>query len=631
MRRAVCYSEPHQALAGEVGTWQLHYIPETNLPKNTKLRLDIDTFGREDIDWEIPSTDKKKDNAIFATLENGKTLTAKRICSEDQYAPDFEFTLPCKVEEGSRIIFTIGSAKPKKGKKPRGNRAQTYTQRKRPFYLYVDKGGKGRFDEPEIFTLDVKGNTLDFIQIITPSLVTKNKRFDISVRFRDVYGNLTASASDDTLIEISHDGMRESLKWKIFVPDTGHIILPNLYFTEEGFYKVYLKNLKTNEVFQSDPIYCQSEQKNSIFWGLLHGESEKVDSSENIESCLRHFRDEIGLNFYATSSFESLDETPNEIWKSIAQNIAEFNEEGRFVTFLGFQWQGVDKKEGLRHFVYLKDQRPLLRKNDTKSNTLKKIYKSHTNKDFLSIPAFTMGKGSAYHFENVDLEFERVVEIHNAWGCSEKIKRSGNPFPISGPKKGGVGEDPGGAILSALIDNKRFGFIAGGLDDRGTYADLFDNDQEQYAPGLTAIYAKTLSRTHLAEALYQRHCYATTGPKILVMFYVAGSPMGSELDTQKKPGLHYNRHINGYVAGTEKIKTIEIIRNGKVIKKLHPKTDRIAFEFDDMEMLEKSVIKSKPAPFAFYILSVIQEDGHRAWSSPIWIDLLPPLKKGTKS
>ena len=34
---------------------------------------------------------------------------------------------------------------------------------------------------------------------------------------------------------------------------------------------------------------------------LLHGESERIDSTENIESCLRHFRDDRAANFYASS------------------------------------------------------------------------------------------------------------------------------------------------------------------------------------------------------------------------------------------------------------------------------------------------------------------------------------------
>ena len=43
--------------------------------------------------------------------------------------------------------------------------------------------------------------------------------------------------------------------------------------------------------------------------------------------------------------------------------------------------------------VYSKENKPILRKKDLKNNTLKKIYKSFSPKEIISIPSFTMGKG----------------------------------------------------------------------------------------------------------------------------------------------------------------------------------------------------------------------------------------------
>ena len=203
---------------------------------------------------------------------------------------------------------------------------------------------------------------------------------------------MTNNAPEGTLVEVSYEHLRENLNWKLFVPETGFINVPNLYFNEPGIYKIQLRNLKT-EVFFSAPIKCFAETDKSIFWGLLHGESEKVDSGENIESCLRHFRDEKNIQFFATSSFENVEETSNEVWKSISTQVTEFNEDFRFTTLLGFQWFNEAPDEGLRQLIYSKDNKPILRKKDMKTNTFKKIYKSHTPKDLISIPSFTMAKG----------------------------------------------------------------------------------------------------------------------------------------------------------------------------------------------------------------------------------------------
>ena len=191
------------------------------------------------------------------------------------------------------------------------------------------------------FSVSTSGVVLKSIRVLSPSYISRNKRFDVIVRFEDEYGNLTCNAPEDTLIELSHEHLRENLNWKLFVPETGFISLPNLYINEPGDYTIQLRNTRTKEIFHSPPIRCFNENNKHLFWGLLHGESERIDSTENIESCLRHFRDEKALNFYATSSFESQEETTNETWKLITQNISDFDEADRFTTILGFQWAGT--------------------------------------------------------------------------------------------------------------------------------------------------------------------------------------------------------------------------------------------------------------------------------------------------
>lgn len=609
MRRSICFCEPNHALAGDPATWKFVYTTASHLPKGAKLRFDLDSKGRE-LDWQIPSV-KDKTNVIWAELPNGKTISPALISHPETKTASFEFTLPIELKPGETVTIVI-----------KDNVAQKTVQRRRPFHLFIDPKGKGDYKESETFFLDVRGNHLTSLKIIAPSLVSRNKRFDVIVRFEDIYGNLTSNAPEGTLIDLSYEHLRENLSWKLFVPETGFIALPNLYFNEPGIYKIQLRNLKTKEQFFSPPIKCLPEGALSLYWGMLHGESVKVDSGENIESFLRHMRDDRALQFFATSSFDSEEETSNDVWKSICAQVAEFNEDDRFVALLGFQWLGEPKEEGLRQFLYSKDMKPILRRKDTKSNSLKKIYKTSNPKEMIAMPTFSMGKSTCYDFNDYNAEFERVAEIYNAWGSSECTAKEGNTRPIEGGKNG-IQESAEGSIQKALNNGCRFGFVAGGLDDRGPYQGLYDADQTQYTPGLTAILSKEHNRASIIEALQARSCYATTGERIILGLHIAGFSMGSELDTKARPGLEFNRHVTGYCIGTAPIVKAELIRNGKVLRKLEIKDGIVEFEVDDMDPLSEIALEpreDKP-PFAYYYLRAQQEDGHIAWSSPIWVDV----------
>ncbi len=623
MRRSICFCEPNAALAGDTSDWRFVYTTASHLPKGAKLRFDIESKGRP-VDWQIPSTNvKEKTNVIWAEIPGGKTISATQVEHPQHLTPSFEFTLPTELKPGDNVIISM-----------KGNAAQKGVQRRRPFHLFIDPKGKGDYKESETFFLDVRGNHLKTLRIITPSLVSRNKRFDVIVRFEDIFGNLTSNAPEGTLIDLSYEHLRENLNWKLFVPETGFIALPNLYFNEPGIYKIQLRNLRTKEHFFSPPIKCLPEGALSLYWGVLHGESERIDSAENIESFLRHMRDDRALQFFASSCFDSEEETSNDVWKAINQQVAEFNEDDRFVALLGFQWQGEPKEEGVRHFVYSKDSKPIMRRKDTKNNSLKKIYKTNNPKEMIAIPSFTMGKSTSYDFADFNPEFERVAEIYNAWGSSECTSKEGNLRPIQGGKTG-IQETAEGSLQKALNHGCRFGFVAGGFDDRGPYSGLFDADQSQYTPGLTAILAKEHSRSSLFEALQARSCYATTGERMILGLHIAGFGMGSEIETKARPGLEFNRHITGYCIGTQPLSEAHLIRNGKVFRKLEPKGDTVEFEIDDTDLLSQIALEPKEErpPFVYYYLRVVQTDGHIGWTSPIWVDLTSrtaPLAAGKK-
>ena len=146
MRRSICFCEPSSTLAGEMDTWSFIYTTAVSLPKGTKLKFNLGSQGRA-IDWEIPEANlKKKENVIWVITDGSKPIQMKDVDQVNSYVPDYECTLPAKVPVGEKVTIVMGAPKTKmKGtaKKKLGTRSQTFIQRRKPFYLYVDPSGRG--------------------------------------------------------------------------------------------------------------------------------------------------------------------------------------------------------------------------------------------------------------------------------------------------------------------------------------------------------------------------------------------------------------------------------------------------------------------------------------------------------
>lgn len=662
MHRTITQCESPNLRAGDIGTWKFSCIPATSLPKGTQLKFDMGIDGKMS-DWETPDVTtiaknqpRKQKNVIWAQhhksgSEEYKCIPAEMLQEKKGHATIatcFLFTLPDAVEEGDSITICVGSpSEDPEVQKKDGNRARTKVKRRYPFALYIDPKGKKSFTDPELFHVNVLGNELDKLRVIAPSLWKKGKSNDLVIRFEDKHGNLTSYAHEDTEILFTHGMMRRNLTWNLYPPESGYISHPNTSFTDSGSFFIKLTNKRTKEEFYSDPILCDETDERSLLWGRFHGESRHHDSSENIESFIRRLRDQHAFQFFATSTPESEQEIPADIWKKISEQLDAYDDNDRFSTLAGFTWSGKDKDEGIKQLVYTKTNKPLLRKKETKNSTAAKIFKAHPAKDLFAIPSFTMFKECSYDFKNFDHDHEIAVEIYNAWGSSETHEADGNRFPIKiAGKKEAINKD--GSIINALNQNCRFAFVAGGRDDRGPYSKLFDENYTQYPPGMTAVLATEHSREKLIEAVKNRKTYATTGPRIILTFNIAKAEMGDTVTTIAMPGLKNVRLVMGHIAGTDAIESVEIIRNGKVIETIHPEPRSDNEKYDprivdirylDTDHINDVALKSNDdrPNFVYYYLRITQKDGNVAWSSPIWIDHIgeekkkPAKKKAAKS
>ncbi|RDB31582.1 DUF3604 domain-containing protein [Candidatus Similichlamydia laticola] len=615
MRRSTVSADFGSCLAGETGCWKFSVCPSSPLQKGTLIRLEMGSAGQA-YEWQIPQTNVAKDNAIFGVFNGSTIVKAKEGPLGEAQTISFEFILPKTLAVGQRFQIVIGGKTDDFQSRVGTNRVQTFTQRRKLFLIVMEHAESG-LKEQEKIAVDVLGNVLDKIRVLAPSCVGKGKRFDVVVRFEDQFGNPTNNAPPDTLISLSYENLRDNLQWQLFVHETGFVTLPNLYFNEVGVYRIRLKNELNGTVFVSAPIRCFPEET-LLFWGHLRGEPPKSKTMETYEMYLRQFRDEMGLNFLTITPPDQL--TDGGCIKSLVQSIEDFNEEDRFVTFFGAQHSGKAKEVGCRQLFSTSDSR--LHQKDIEFKThadLKKFYKTAMTGDVIAVPFLTMGEKTGYDFRDLSKEFEHVVEIYCNLGSSECLED--NLFPIRSKSSKMAQGNSYGSVREALNRNLRFGFCAGGIDPRSLGA-----EQSSYSPGLTAVFSPEFNRKSIFEAISQRSCFATTGARILLGFFVAGARMGQEISTDDKPGLILNRHLTGFVSGLAGLKSVEIIRNGTVLHKLDcpsGQTD-LDFSLDDRDDLESISLNHQNKLFSYYYLRIVQEDNHAAWSSPIWVDFVTP-------
>ncbi|MEC8306302.1 MAG: hypothetical protein VXZ72_00380, partial [Chlamydiota bacterium] len=338
-------SQNHQLPSVKVATrntWSFHYTLDDNLPKGSAIEFDMMSKGGP-LEWELPEpTLSRENNTIWITTPKKERIYPTPLSMKKDHIGKFVFLIDDDLESGESITFHIGSVH---NDPQQGNLSQKYHERRRRFAIAFNNKGNKSFTQKEYFYLNVKGGMLNSVSLSGPSIVAKNERFSLLIRFEDVFGNLTQLAPPNSIIEISYPQLKENMRWKLFIPETGFVVLPNLYFNELGSHYMTMKNLANGDSWQAPPILCVAEKETSLFWGNLHSESLRYDSIDGIEETINWMRNRSSQHFFATSPLQST--LSQKEWKRVVNTLAEEDEVERFTTFSGSLFSSSQKKEGL--------------------------------------------------------------------------------------------------------------------------------------------------------------------------------------------------------------------------------------------------------------------------------------------
>jgi len=498
--------------------------------------------------------------------------------------------------------------------------------------VLLDSKGNGEYTDVEGSPVEVETipGPPSKLNPAAPSLVEPEELFEVRLAVQDACGNrpdelFVGSVSARPLFsaKVKRKRSRTLFRRSFQEKDNNHLIIPKVRAGVTGALKMAVVD-ETGELFGvSNPILAEpraeGEEVQQIYWGDINGKSGYTGGARQtgLDEYYDYAREMANLDFSAVT--DSMSAFNEEAWAATQEAAERYSESGKFLAFKAFEWSS--NIFGHRA-IYFKDveKTPVLEcDGDPGGMDVRHFYGLLQGKDVIVVPTHTfVWMDWGFH----DPIIERLVEIHSGWGTSE---RPGNPNWIHS-------EIPGGGVQQGLARGYKLGIIAGSDTRVGMPGRGFPERTPlmPFKGGLTAVLATELTREAVFDALWNRRCYATTGPRIILKFFLNGQVMGSQVevprDHQEEP-----RVIRVVVAAAGDMESVQIVRNNEDIYSLNDCGDYVEIDYEDDEPLDEALAEARAndvgAGSLYYYVRVTQKDGEVAWSSPIWVTLGPSAEE----
>lgn len=635
---------------GQVGTWTLAItvgefgiLPGGGVaivpPRSERARWEV---------GHVVAWSNRVGAALRVELQNCQPL----VLHHAQYPVIYAFVEGAPVLPGDTIWVRLGDRGGYVNGRRAVSRACEWPLEEAVFEVGVDPEGTTRYTNrryptmggawlpvPNPPQLKIRAGPPVRLQLAAASTPAPGDDLRLAIHAQDKYGNLADSYAGTLCLETECSdivlpatavlrpedmGARrvEGVAWQGTAPDGRSAGAKGRAAGTLRFYTISARdpNAGANGIIgRSNPIapgFGMADLGYQAYFGELHSHCGlSGDGYRPIDYAYRYARDAMGLDFCSLTDHEG-GRFWNENWAETVRAAREFNRPGQFVTFVGYEYGG-DLSRGHRNVIYLdgdgthpspKDCNLLW---DLLPAGRALVIPHHPNTH--SESGLLLGKWRETDWSVHDDRFQRLVEITQLRGSFERDTPDGNDVVLGGR---------GAAVQNALARGCRVGFVGGTDNHRGHPGSRLDHmggvdPEELVCGGWTAVWATDLTREAIFAALYGRRCYATTGARILVDFRVNDQPMGSELTRPADGAVR----VLARVIGSAPLATIEVVRNNVLVYRFEAGgVQAAAFEWEDhlgsQRLLDEVAL---PDGATYYYLRVRQEDGERAWASPVWV------------
>lgn len=273
-------------------------------------------------------------------------------------------------------------------------------------------------------------------------------------------------------------------------------------------------------LYQTNPVRVSNTKENRIFWGDLHAHTCLSDGGcRNANDFFAYARNIRGLDFAALAD-HSFGLAVKGHWQQLVETIKNFSADEKFVAILGYEimtngfghrnlyFPGTEGKLLMADYQpgsggsFVGEKIPAYQQiwdpEVPRTPTMKEIILGLSDLEFL---------WTAHHCGKITPEEQKILslyEVCSEWGVSETLPTEN----LSTTKLNEIfaqGLSPG--LTGASDDHRaKAGFLGKAIV----------SSPIRYPSGLTAIICLSLDRANLYQALKKKHCYATTGERILL-------------------------------------------------------------------------------------------------------------------
>ncbi len=397
------------------------------------------------------------------------------------------------LREGDQIIVRFGDRR----QGSPGIRVQTFCEHTFEFRVIVDAIATYNYVElPEQPMIAVVAGPPAAWKAILPTERTIGEPFRLCLKGEDRWGNPSDQCDGVYRLRsnLPVNGLPDTVT---FIRGAFSAIIENLSVDAAG--DLTIEILDEAVLCGSNPLRISEAAALLPYWGDLHGQSEETigtNSARDFHAFARDlaFLDAVGHqgnDFQITSPF----------WAELNELSAEFNDDGEFIVFPGYEWSGNTGLGGDRNVLFMQEGRQIHRSShalvddlsdvDTDANSAADLFAALKDEDCV-VFAHIGGRYADIKMAH-DGRLERAVEVHSAWGTFEWL------------------------FDDALEQGYRVGIVSNSDGHKGRPGASHPGATRFGAyGGLTCMLAPEFSRAGLIEALRRRHHYGTTGCRMVL-------------------------------------------------------------------------------------------------------------------